>query len=283
MNILHISDLHFGTRHWKGNDKILLEKINSYSADIVINTGDNTTDALECEFKAARKFLRAIKASHIISLAGNHDKRNMRSHEFFQKYINKVDLVYPVNPENCKKNKIYLDELVEGVTEKLTDVNFFKKITLNGDSILFVCLDTSVLYRDNGFVDDEILQAISNEIDKTSYDQILMLNHHSILDTDYDPLFNSTRVIDFVKKHNIRHVFCGHTHKLAVIKFNDLYADYSFTQYKNGTLSSHSHPTDTNMFLYYENVGEKEMKIKLIRILIDGDELVFKEEIIING
>ncbi|MES9901419.1 MAG: metallophosphoesterase, partial [Sedimenticola sp.] len=50
MNILHISDLHFGSRHWKGNDEMLLDKLNAYSADIVINTGDSTTDALESEF-----------------------------------------------------------------------------------------------------------------------------------------------------------------------------------------------------------------------------------------
>ena len=47
MNILHISDLHFGPRHWEGDDQVLLAKINSYDADIVINTGDNTTDGLE--------------------------------------------------------------------------------------------------------------------------------------------------------------------------------------------------------------------------------------------
>jgi 3',5'-cyclic AMP phosphodiesterase CpdA len=44
MNILHLSDLHFGPRHWDGNDEVLLEKINSYPADVVIDTGDITTD-----------------------------------------------------------------------------------------------------------------------------------------------------------------------------------------------------------------------------------------------
>ena len=32
MNILHLSDLHFGPRHWDGDDEVLLEKINSYPA-----------------------------------------------------------------------------------------------------------------------------------------------------------------------------------------------------------------------------------------------------------
>ncbi len=61
MNILHISDLHFGLRHWNGDDEKLLDKINSYHADIVINTGDSTTDGLESEFQDAEHFLKKIK------------------------------------------------------------------------------------------------------------------------------------------------------------------------------------------------------------------------------
>ena len=283
MNILHISDLHFGPRHWKGNDEMLLEKLNSYAADIVINTGDSTTDSLECEFKEASNFLHSIKCEHVISIAGNHDKRNMRSHDFFLKYINKVDLIYPQNPEKCTKNKLFPDENTVGIKEKFTDINFLKNISINGESILLVCLDTNELYKDNGYVDKEILRSVSSEIEQLSYDQVILLNHHSILETDYDPLFNSSRIIDFIKKHNIKHVFCGHTHRLAVMRTMDLYHQYSFTQYKNGTLTSHSHPSDTNMFLYYENLGTKEMKINLIRITIEGAQLTFSEEVIANG
>jgi predicted MPP superfamily phosphohydrolase len=47
MNILHISDMHFGPRHWFGETALLLEKLNNYSSDIVINTGDSSTDGLE--------------------------------------------------------------------------------------------------------------------------------------------------------------------------------------------------------------------------------------------
>ena len=34
------------------------------------------------------------------------------------------------------------------------------------------------------------------------------------------------------------------------------------------------------MFLFYENFGEKSMKVHLIRIFINGDQLVFEEEVI---
>ena len=58
MNIVHLSDVHFGTRHWEGDDQLLLDKINSYPADLVINTGDNTSDGLESEYQDAGQFLK---------------------------------------------------------------------------------------------------------------------------------------------------------------------------------------------------------------------------------
>jgi 3',5'-cyclic AMP phosphodiesterase CpdA len=76
--------MHFGSRHWYGKNELLLEKLNSYAADIVINTGDNTTDGLENKFEAAGNFLNSIKCQHIVSIPGNHDKRNMRSADYFR-------------------------------------------------------------------------------------------------------------------------------------------------------------------------------------------------------
>ncbi len=280
MNLLHISDMHFGTRHWTGNSEMLLEKLNSYAADIVINTGDNTSDSLESEFKAAGNFLNSIKCNNIISIAGNHDKRNMRSRDFFSKYINDINVIRPLDSEKCRKKNIFLDEYTTGIEESFTDINFIQMLSVNGKSLLVVCLDTNELYQDNGFVDQEILRSVSHQIDQLTYDEIILLNHHSILDTDSDPLFNSGRIIDFVRKHNIEHVFCGHTHKLELMKSIDLYRQHSFIQYKNGSLSSHNTPNDSNMFLFYENLGGKAMKVHVIRIFIEGEQLIFREEVI---
>jgi len=282
MNILHISDMHFGSRHWKGNNEILLKKINSYAADMVINTGDNTTDALEDEFQAAGAFLNSIECQHVVSIAGNHDKRNMKSQDFFREYIDSSEVIYPLEPKKCVKNKLYLDQYTTGIKESFTDINYIKNIDVNGESLLVVCLDTNEFYQDNGFVDREILRSMSHKIEQSTYDKIILLNHHSILDTDEDPLFNSRHVIDFVRKHKIKDVFCGHTHKLELTRSTDLYNHHSFIQYKNGSLSSCNSLNDSNMFMFYENLGEKDMKIHLIRIFIDGDELTFEDEVINN-
>ena len=280
MNLLHISDMHFGPRHWQGSNDLLLERLNRYSADIVINTGDNTTDALENEFEAASHFLKSIDCQHIISIPGNHDKRNLRSVDYFRQYIDDIEVIRPLNRENCRKNNIFLDGNVHGVMEHLTDVNFLKKIMIDGVSVLIVCLDSSELYEDNGFVDIEMLRAVSRTICKANYDRIILLIHHPILDTDSDPLFNSRITIEFVIEHNIEHIFCGHSHQLSMLKSTDLYHQHSFTQYKSGSLSSADTPNDTNMFMYYKNFGSEDMEIHIVRAVIENQRLKFKEEII---
>ena len=280
MNILHISDMHFGPRHWLGKNDLLLEKLNSFDTDIVINTGDNTTDALENEFEAAGNFLKSINCQHIVSIPGNHDKRNMRSTDYFRQYIDEIEVIRPLNRDKCRKRNIYLEGNTIGIKEHFTDINFLKKITINGESLLIVCLDSNSLYEDNGFVDKEILRTISHAISKESYDRIILLNHHSILDTDSDPLFNSRIVVEFVREHNIEHVFCGHTHHLSIMRSTDLYHKHSFTQYKNGSLSSGNTLNDTNMFLYYKNFGTEAMEIHVIRAIVDNGYMSFKEEII---
>jgi len=272
--------MHFGSRHWEGDNEMLLEKLNSYAVDLVINTGDFTTDSLENEFEAAGKFLNALNCRQIVSIVGNHDKRSMRSQDFFREYIEDIDVIRPLDPEKCEKNKIFLDQYTTGIEEKFSDINFIKKVTIGSESLLVVGLDTSELFQDTGFIDAEILNSVSEKIEQIDYDKIVLLNHHSILDTDSDPLFNSGRIIDFVRKHNIHHVFCGHTHKMELVQSTDLYHDYSFTQYKNGSLTSCNTPRDTNMFLFFEDFATAEMKIHLVRIFIEGGELIFREEVI---
>jgi|TARA_B110000305_G_scaffold41229_2_gene42933 3',5'-cyclic AMP phosphodiesterase CpdA len=272
--------MHFGPRHWQGRSELLLEKLNSYAADIVINTGDSTTDALEIEFETAGKFLKSIDCQNIISIPGNHDKRNMRSADYFRQYIDDVEVIRPLDRDNCNKKNIFLDANTNQIEEHLTDINFLKSIIVEGVSVLVVCLDSCELYEDNGLVDREMLRTVSLAIKQASYDRIILLNHHSILDTDSDPLFNSRIVIEFVIEHNIEYVFCGHTHQLAMMKSTDLYHKHTFTQYKNGSLSSANTPNDTNMFMYYKNLGCEDMEIHVIRMFVENEGLKFKEEII---
>ena len=112
------------------------------------------------------------------------------------------------------------------------------------------------------------------------YDLPLLLIHHSILGTDEEPLKNSLRVIDFVLKHKIENVFCGHTHELELRRSVDLYHRHTFTQFMCGSLSSGNHPNDTNMFLYYENWGTDDPRLHLVRIFTRGGKVHFESEYI---
>jgi len=278
VNILHISDLHFGPRHWEGDDQILLEKLNSYHADIVINTGDSTTDGLEDEYAAAGQFLVGLKCKNVISVIGNHDKRNMRSHELFQKYIDDSKIITIPETVKTSKKHLFLDREITKVRENFTDVNFIKSIVVEGKSILIINIDTNELYNDDGFVEKAVLDVVSEEINKTAYDLPLLLTHYSILGTDECPLKNSSTLIDFVQKHKIEYVFCGHTHELELMRTNDLYFGHTFFHFMCGTLSSCNHANDDNMFLYYENLGSENMRLTLVRIFLEEGKLRFQEE-----
>ena len=278
MNVLHISDLHFGPRHWDGNDKILIKKINSFDTDIVINTGDNTTDGLEDEYRKAGRFLKAIKCKNIISIIGNHDKRNMRSHELFRKYIYNPEIIYIPEMEKTKKQHLFLNREITKVRDNFTDINFVKSISINKKIVLIISIDSNELYRDEGYVEKEVLNAVSKKIKQIKYDLPLLLIHHSILGTDECPLKNSSSIIDFVHEHNIENIFCGHTHELELMQTTDLYSGNSFTQFMCGSLSSINHTNDDNMFLYYENLGSENMHLSLVRIFLKEGMVTFKEE-----
>lgn len=278
--MLHLSDLHFGPRHWEGDDQILLNKINSYDSDIVINTGDNTTDGLEDEYAEAGRFLKAITCKHVISTIGNHDKRNMRSHELFRKYIYSPEILYISEMVKTTKKHLFLNREITKVRDNFTDVNFIEAISINGKSILIISIDSNELYSDDGFVEKEVLNAVSTRISQIDYDLPLLLTHYSILGTDECPLRNSACLIDFVQKHQIKYVFCGHTHELELMHTNDLYNKHSFTHFMCGSLSSCNHPNDDNMFLYYENVGSDDMHLHLVRIFLEMGTVHFKEEMV---
>jgi 3',5'-cyclic AMP phosphodiesterase CpdA len=278
MNILHISDFHFGPRHWDGNDNLLLEKINSFDADIVINTGDNTTDGLESEYAQAGRFLKKIKCKNIVSTLGNHDKRNMRSHELFQQYIDTSRIIPISKTIQTSKQHLFLNLDITKLNDHFTDINFVKSIEIKGKKILVISIDSNELYSDDGYVEEEVLKAVSEVIKQADYDLPLLLTHYSVLGTDECPLKNSATLIDFVHQHKIKHVFCGHTHELELMRTNDLYNGHTFDQFMCGTLSSRNHPKDDNMFLYYENLGTKDMHLYVIRIFMDKDTLRFKTE-----
>ncbi len=281
MKILQISDLHFGPLHWNGDDRALIGKINSYQADLVINTGDSTSNGLEREYLQARNFLAGIKCKNLVSIIGNHDKRSKSSVGLFKKYIYNPEVVYPDHDnKSFQKKHLFLDSKVS-TEEKFTDINFLKSIELHRKKVLIIGIDSNILYSDDGYVEESIVSSLTAKIGTDTYDLKLLVIHHSILATDQCPLLNSQRVIDFVNAVRIDYVFCGHTHELDFRKSEDIYHQHRFFQFMCGTTASNDLGRyGKNTLLLYEFQATKINKIYLIKIFFEDDKkrLIFEEE-----
>lgn len=275
--------MHFGPYHWRGDNEILLTMINSYDTDIVINTGDITSDSLESEFIDARDFLNKIRCNNIVSIMGNHDKYSKRSHEMFKEYIFNPDiLIHPPTDKGFAKKYLFINKKNIVLNEYFTDINYLKTIKIGNKTLLAVCIDSCYFQRDYGLVEESILDNLSLEMSNIKYDTALLLIHHSILGTDEDPLVNSQRVIDLINNHKIKYAFCGHTHQADLRESYDLNNKHKFIQFMCGSTSSESiSHQGYNMFYYYKNIGEENLEIYLIKIFVKGDDLEFQEERII--
>jgi 3',5'-cyclic AMP phosphodiesterase CpdA len=73
LNLLQISDLHFGPHFVPGVAEALLAKLNELEADILINSGDYTQRAKRAQFEDARAFNARLPRLPSIAIPGNHD------------------------------------------------------------------------------------------------------------------------------------------------------------------------------------------------------------------
>lgn len=62
------------------------------------------------------------------------------------------------------------------------------------------------------------------------------------------------------------------------MRTNDLYHGHIFNHFMCGTVSARNLPNDDNMFIFYRNLGAKDMHLYLIRISQQEGKLHFREE-----
>lgn len=277
MNILHISDIHFGPYHWAADDKVVLARLNAFPADIVLNSGDMTSDSLQGEFEEAGAFLAGLVCENVVSILGNHDKYSKRSHEMFRTHIYDGSFIQPKDASLVKKKKLYISPKTARLNDYFTDVNFLRMFEIGGEKVLIVGVDTTLFQSDSGYVDWQILAALEDEIDKLTYDRALLLTHHSVLSTDEDPLINSKRMTDFILAQNIEATFCGHTHEVDILQVSDVINGGNFRQFMCGSLTSVNIPRDKNMFCTYENFGTSNEKITITRMVPTAGGIEFIE------
>lgn len=101
LNLLHISDLHFGPFFVPHVAEALLERIHSLEADILINSGDYTQRARREQFEEARAFNERLPKLPTVRVPGNHDvplyrifERVFAPYKLYREYIsNDLDVV----------------------------------------------------------------------------------------------------------------------------------------------------------------------------------------------
>ena len=280
VNLLHISDIHFGPNHWGANDDLVLERLNAFDADIVLNTGDFTSDSLQVEFEQAGAFLSKLHCPNIVSILGNHDKYSKRSHEMFREFIYNTPLIAPKEVPKVKKRRVFIDPATARLDDYFTEVNYLREFEVDGERFLIVCVDTTLFQNDSGKVEIQILESMTDAMQACTYDRALMLTHHSVLSTDEDPLINSKRLTDFILAQDIEATFCGHTHELDILRVSDIINGGSFRQFMCGSLASINTPRDKNMFCTYENFGTADEVITVTRMIPTSNGLDYVDSVL---
>jgi 3',5'-cyclic AMP phosphodiesterase CpdA len=101
LNVLHISDLHFGPYFVPDVATALLDRLDDLEADILINSGDYTQRAKREQFEEARAFTQRLPKIPRIDIPGNHDvplyrvlERLFSPYALYKEYIsNDLDMV----------------------------------------------------------------------------------------------------------------------------------------------------------------------------------------------
>ncbi len=102
MNILHVSDLHFGPPFVPKVGEALLRQVPGWEPDLIVASGDFTQRAKEHQFAEARAFLDRLPDLPLVVVPGNHDvplyrvfERLFRPRELYRKHISpELDTVH---------------------------------------------------------------------------------------------------------------------------------------------------------------------------------------------
>lgn len=73
--LVHISDMHCGSRFEGDTFQKAIDEINILKPDVIVVTGDLTDDGLVGEFQEAKRYLEQLNCRRIIVGSGNHDSR----------------------------------------------------------------------------------------------------------------------------------------------------------------------------------------------------------------
>src|SRR5437868_6226963 len=96
MNIIQVSDLHFGPYFVPEVGEALLRAVGELESDVIIASGDFTQRAKRTEYEAARAWLDQLPECPLVVIPGNHDvplyrvfERVFKPYELYKEYVSK--------------------------------------------------------------------------------------------------------------------------------------------------------------------------------------------------
>lgn len=234
MNILQISDLHFGPFYQSEVGEAMMRAAEELESDIIIASGDYTQRAKEQEFKDAREFMASLPTRPIIVTPGNHDVPLYRVFErIFSPY------------------KLYK----EYISEELDTVHRYEHAVV-------VALNSTAPLRAivNGRIRQWQLDFAKKAFENTpaGVARIIVAHHHFAPAPDYEGgqvMPKAKRAVDCFTELKVDMIIGGHLHRAYIGNSLDIYPskdrDHGIIIVQSGTTTSRrgrARETEKNSF-----------------------------------
>jgi 3',5'-cyclic AMP phosphodiesterase CpdA len=203
LNILHVSDLHFGPPYLPAVGEALLRAAEELAPELIVASGDFTQRAKASQFADARAFLDRLPKVPIVVTPGNHDvplyrvfERLFAPYKYYEQYISKE-----------------LDSVL-----------------VRDDAIIVSINTTSPLWAvTNGRIDrwqiDFVAEAMRNAPAKAA--RIVVAHHHFAPAPDYDDqndvMWRAREALDRFNELGVELILGGHLHRAYIGNSLDIY------------------------------------------------------------
>jgi 3',5'-cyclic-AMP phosphodiesterase len=178
--IAHFSDLHCGSPHFQADLlERAIEEISELPPDVVVISGDLTTDGYKGEYEQAREFLDQIDCENLIVVPGNHDSRNVGYVHFEEHFGPRAS-------------------------------------TLHKQGVTIVAEDSSEPDLDHGQIGRVRYEMIEQEYAKPADLRIFVLHHHLLpipgTGRERNIVYDAGDLLELLLRSNVNLVLAGHKH-----------------------------------------------------------------------
>lgn len=238
MKIAHVSDLHLTSmnfvKEWGEN---VIKILDSEDPDIVVITGDFTTESFIHEWDIAKEYVDRIDTENLIMVPGNHDARN----EGYKIFEEMFETRFP-----CYED----------------------------DKVVILGLDSTVPDLDDGHIGRENYEIIEEKFSTKDKMKILALHHHLIAipgtGRERNIAVDAGHVLRMITQLDVDFVLSGHKHLPWVWKLENTYLVTAGTA-SSRRLKGRSHPSFNIM-----NVADGEVVLDEINVADNSREEILR-------